>query len=82
MRASIKYLSSQRESSNGFPICVELIYHKKRLRKTIGNSFPQFWDDEHKQPFKEHPAYYDLASLPSFKGNNKNFISCFQNPIY
>lgn len=62
MRASIKYLSSQRESSNGFPICVELIYHKKRLRKTIGNSFPQFWDDEHKQPFKEHPAYYDLAS--------------------
>ena len=66
MKASIKFLSSQRETNNGFPICVELISNKKRIRKTIGNSFPEYWDDEHKEVFKEHPAYYDLASLLLF----------------
>ncbi|WP_323028427.1 phage integrase SAM-like domain-containing protein [Gelidibacter japonicus] len=64
MIASIKLFETETVTKKGFPIKVELFYsNKKRRRKTIGHSLPQFWNALKQEPFKEHPSYFDLLPV-------------------
>lgn len=64
MIATIKLFEAEKLTKKGYPIKVELFYsNKKRPRKTIGHSLPQFWNTLKQIPFKEHPNYYDLLPV-------------------
>lgn len=64
MIATIKLITSQRPSKNGFPVIVELFESpQQRPRKTIGHSFPEFWNEIKSEPFKEHPNFFDLLPV-------------------
>lgn len=64
MIATIKLFDTERLSKKGYPIKVELFESaKKRPRKTIGHSLPQFWNADKTEPFKERPNYYDLLPI-------------------
>jgi len=64
LKASIKLITSHKETLNGFPIYVELFFSsKKRPRKIIGYSPVNFWNHTLQEPFKEHPEYNNLIGV-------------------
>lgn len=64
MIATMKLFEWDAPTKKGYPIKVELFYsNKKRPRKTIGHSLPQFWNAQKEEPFKEHPNYFDLLPI-------------------
>lgn len=61
MKSAIKLTTSEKETSAGFPIYVNLVHRKLREKKCIGHSFVHFWDFEKNLPLKLHPDYLDLC---------------------
>lgn len=60
MKATIKLISSYKETKKGFPIYIDLVHLKQRKRKIIGYSVLGFWDYTKSQPFRQHPEYFEL----------------------
>lgn len=63
MKASIKFITSQRPTKNGHGIYVELIHLKQRQRELIGHSFKQYWNSNLNEPIAQHPHYSELMPV-------------------
>lgn len=58
MKASIKLVTTEKPSENGYPIYVFLRDAKKSpKKKVIGHSFIEYWDNKNNEILKTHPDY-------------------------
>ncbi|TSE04863.1 tyrosine-type recombinase/integrase [Aquimarina algiphila] len=60
MKANILLNTTDRKKSNFFPVIVNVSHKGKRMRKQIGISIPEDWDDVKKFPLPTHPEFDDL----------------------
>lgn len=68
MKATIKLLTSQPKTKNGYPVYLELVHSKNRKRAVIGYSFKEHWNAKDNQPLTVHPDYnYLLPVILEYK---------------
>lgn len=71
MKASIKLVTTQKETANGYPICVYLRDPKfKQKFEVIGHSEKIYWNDQDKMITKLHPNYNLLITKMMEVHNN------------
>ena len=60
MKASLKLVTSEKETVNGYPVYVMLVDGKFRSKLCITHCFIEDWDFKNKLPYKHHPGYYEI----------------------
>ena len=79
MKATIKLITSFRETSNGYPIYLELVHLKQRKRKCIGYSRIEDWNPLAILPLKTHPDYFSL--MPQLLDYKSRSVKLFFNDL-
>jgi len=62
MKASIKIITSEKKTENGYPVYLILSDGSKRVKRCVCHSFTEDWDVLNQLPYKHHPAYFELIS--------------------
>ena len=60
MKASIKLVTTDSETSNGYPIYLKLSHGKKRPKKVIGHTYITDWNSLKSELFNTHPDFIEL----------------------
>lgn len=63
MKASVRLITSERLTFNGYPITVTLVDGKKRVKKCIAHCDANFWDFELQIPIKSYKFYNKIMPL-------------------
>ncbi len=70
MKASIKLMTSEKKSNDGYPVKLEITHKYSRKRKKIGISQLEHWNEVEQMPKKSHPQFLKFyAKLHQLKGN-------------
>lgn len=60
MKASIKLISTEPVTENGYPVYLRLTHGKRRLKKCVCHSLLEDWDVINQVPYKHHDAYFEI----------------------
>lgn len=63
MKSSIKLITSKEPNNLGYPIYLNLSDGQKRIKRCIGRSDIQFWNENKSEPSKQHPDYFTLYPI-------------------
>jgi len=62
MKISVKLITYNKVTKNGFPVVLQLAHKTKRKKKVLGYSDVTFWNFDTQLPLKSHPDYVVLMS--------------------